>query len=164
MKYLKTFESYVDAEGNIQDFKEYNLDEVTISILDMDKINSIVDNEVRDKIMETDVEYKVSSNKRGLINLPKDNKMGGEYAVLDEELVGTYAKDGFVKLPIYKHGKNILAIAPSYEMDFPVEDLKEYVIGLETIKDFMGSRYRYNPRIEHNMERLAKLLGVKFTY
>lgn len=168
-------DSYIDDEGNLQGLDKPKLDDVKISIIDVDKLNSKIDDSIKKMAVDSSGDlvnqsgqYRVRSSVLGLIHLPKTDKMGGEFAVLDDELVGNYAENGGVKFAIYldtydEEGElSGLGIMPKYNITATLSDLSDLIIGEKTIKDFMGRRYKYNPRIERNMYNLANILGVKF--
>jgi len=164
-KYIKTFESFIDSEGNLQELTNISFDDIPVLEIDVEKLNESIDDEIRDKIVNPDSKLRIRTQKLGIIELPNSNT--DKIAVVDDELVGKFMVDSKMKLSVYEdtyENGNLkgLAIMPKYEIDINLEELKRFVKGETTIKEFMGDRYNYNDRIERNMVNVATKLGLKF--
>ena len=57
------------------------------------------------------------------------------------------------------NGRTSVAMFPSYRFDIDIDDVKNCLTGEEIpLYQFMGSRYRYNPRIDANEVDFLKLV------
>ena len=166
-------DTYIDNEGNLQGLETPKLDDVKVSVIDVAKLNDDIDNFIKSKVVNSDGDlinqssnFRIRETVLSLLKLPKNDKLGGSFAILDMELNGKYEKNGSFVLPVYEdsydeNGKQKgFGVAPETDITISVDNLSKNVIGEKTLKEFMGDRYKYNSRIENNMYNIANILGV----
>jgi len=127
-------------------------DETIVNVVDTEKLILDIKTELQDANAVTEDE--VVSLRYSKLFVVKDKE--GKYLVLDDELCGLVANPLFEFDVYISHGDNI-AIYPKYIVKYSPEEIP--ISGEKvSIREFMGSRFNYNSRIERNMYNFKKLI------
>lgn len=137
-------------------------DLIKVNMLDWSKFNKEVTESVHEKYPEhSDKEFEAYDVYKGAI-MHKD-----KFLILTRDACATLQKDGKIRVSIYEKpkDKNVFSIAPMFDVNVYIHDIKDCFTGeTKLLPDFMGDRYKYNPRIARNEWVLIEYLfekGVK---
>jgi hypothetical protein len=67
-----------------------------------------------------------------------------------------------IRIKVLAEGGYSHSMFPSFYYPMSFEDLKPYTLPEVSLKEFMGSRFNYNPRITKNMNVFMKMINDSF--
>lgn len=159
MKHLKSFESVYD-NMEVDPFSE-----VVVQVLDMDALNEDITRDVKDYMKANDAIKAREKEKstyfvRGPLCILTSEK--GTKALVDKELIGSIEENNLFPISIYEKGESGgEAMFPAFNSKFSVKELEKFVVDEKFVKDFMGSRYDYNDRIQGNQRDFYNFFKTK---
>jgi|LakMenE01Jun11ns_1017448.scaffolds.fasta_scaffold9959285_16 hypothetical protein len=141
-----------------------------VSLIDWTPINEKISN-----IVGCKVECRIGNAFIDDIEATFNDVIQKQSIIVDKECCGKYSVSKYmyiselnnsepfhVKLfsvEFYKVDENLFSLEPSFVFEIDKDDIKNCLTGeTKCLYEYMGSRYRYNPRIESNEWRLLSLV------
>jgi len=130
-------------------------DSVMVHMLDFTSLNEQMNKDLYEKRIDGHKQFELNKSQNGFIEL------NGKYFVTDNELCGYELGERGFRFDIYEvFPPPSFALMPSMSGHLSLEQIKAACTGKTvTMKEFMGSRYRYNSRLESNEKSLLKWLS-----
>ena len=88
--------------------------------------------------------------------------IGDVFLIVDDEACAVESKDDVIDVYIFEisNDKSVYITSPTFVFTVNIEDVKECFTGeVKKLPDFMGERYKYNPRIANNETELVRFLS-----